>query len=280
LGHRGPPDGRSVPAGDREMIEQITPLILTFNEEANIQRQLTSLSWARRVVVLDSGSTDATREIVEGFPSAAFIVRPFDVLARQWQFGLTECGIDTEWVLALDADYGLTAGFLEELRSLHPAPEVAGFRAAFRYCVDGVPLRGGLYPPVTVLFRRTRAQYRQDGHAQRVVVDGNVANFENKMLHDDRKPLDRWFASQLKYMRLEAEKLLGTPIADLHMPDRIRRLVVVAPALVFFYCLIVKGNLLDGRRGIFYAMQRAVAEVILSAFLVEARTRQESAGQK
>ena len=45
------------------MLERITPLILTRNEEANLQRQLEALSWARRVVIVDSESTDATRAI-------------------------------------------------------------------------------------------------------------------------------------------------------------------------------------------------------------------------
>ncbi|HLX81376.1 MAG TPA: glycosyltransferase family 2 protein [Burkholderiales bacterium] len=261
------------------MLDRITPLILTYNEEANIRRLMESLSWARRVVVVDSGSSDATRAIVAGFANASCVVRPFDNHAGQWNFGLTSTGIETEWVLALDADYGLPAAFVEELKRLDPPAEVVGLRAAFRYCIEGVPLRGGLYPPVVVLFRRARARYREDGHTQRVEVDGRIESFATPLLHDDRKPLERWFWSQSKYMRIEAAKLLSTPRAELQWPDRIRKLVVVAPVLVFFYCLIARGNLLDGRRGLTYALQRAAAEAILSLYLVEAAMRRHRAGE-
>lgn len=250
------------------MLERITPLVLTYNEEANIRRLMESLSWARRVVVVDSGSTDATRDIVAGFANGSCAVRPFDNHAAQWNYGLTGTAIDTDWVLALDADYGLPEAFVEELRRLDPPADVAGYRAAFRYCIEGVALRGTLYPPVVVLYRRERARYRQDGHTQRVEVDGRIEPLAARLLHDDRKPLEHWLRAQARYMRLEADKLLATPFGRLGMADKVRRLVVVAPVLVFLHCLLLKGNILDGRRGLLYAMQRATAEAILSMYLV------------
>ena len=250
------------------MLDQITPLILTYNEEANIGRLLESLSWAKHVIVVDSASTDATRSIAGNFGNVMFVVREFDELARQWNYGLNETGIDTDWVLALDADYVLPQGFVDEVEGLRPAFETAGYRAEFDYCIDGVALRGGLYPPVTVLFRRQGARFLQDGHAHRVSLSGNVLPMRTRLKHDDRKPIERWFWSQLKYMQLEAAKLRETPIAELSVPDRIRKLIVVAPWVVFFYCLFVKGNILDGRRGLIYAMQRATAEAILAIYLL------------
>ena len=57
------------------MLDRITPLVLTYNEEANIGRLLESLAWAKRVVVIDSESTDGTRKIVSQFANADFRVR-------------------------------------------------------------------------------------------------------------------------------------------------------------------------------------------------------------
>ena len=72
-------------------------------------------------------------------------------------------------------------------------------------------------------------------------------------------------------MRLEADKLASAPSSSLASVDRVRRWIVVAPPLMFLYCYFVRGGFLDGWRGLFYALQRATAEVILSLSLVERR---------
>jgi glycosyltransferase involved in cell wall biosynthesis len=249
-------------------LAEITPLILTYNEAANIGRTLQGLTWAGRVVVVDSGSTDSTLATVEAFANAHVFQRPFDTHAAQWNFGVSETAIETEWVLALDADYAVDAEFVEALRSLAPDPQMAGYQAAFVYCIDGAELRGSLYPPVTVLFRRANARYAQDGHTQRLVLAGPIANLSAKLRHDDRKALQQWLPSQARYMALEAEKLRTTPWKDLDLIDRVRRLRVVAPAAVFLYCLFGKGLIFDGRAGLYYAMQRATAELVLSLTLL------------
>jgi glycosyltransferase involved in cell wall biosynthesis len=135
--------------------DQITPLILTFNEEANIGRVLERLRWAPRVVVLDSFSTDATLDIVGRFPNADVHQRAFDSFAGQCNYGLGL--IDTPWVLSLDADYVLTPELVDEIAALPAEPDVDGFEAQFTYCIGGKPLRGTLYPPRTVLYRRDAA---------------------------------------------------------------------------------------------------------------------------
>ena len=251
------------------MLDQITPLILCFNEAPNIGRVLDRLGWAKRVVVLDSFSDDETEAIARSYSNVTFVQRHFDSHANQWNYGLLETRIATDWVLSLDADYLLPDSFVQELRSLHPAEDVAGYQAQFRYCIEGIPLTGTVYTPVTVLFRRDRAGYVQLGHTQRLRVTGHVGTLATPILHDDRKPLERWFASQIRYMQLESAVLLSTPFGELNNPDKVRRLVFVAPAAMFFYCLLVKRCVLDGRRGLFYALQRAAAETMLSLFLLQ-----------
>jgi len=250
------------------MIERITPVILTFNESPNITRTLERLSWAGEVVVVDSHSTDDTLERVRAFPHARPFQRRFDEHAAQWNWAVGETGIGTEWVLALDADYQVTDELVEELRRLDPGPDVAGYRASFVYCVSGRRLRGSVYPPVTVLYRRDLARYVQDGHTQRIQVEGRVLDLAAPILHDDRKPFSAWLRAQRRYMRLEARLLRSRRWADLGWPDRVRKLRFVAPFSVFLYCLVVQGGLLDGRAGWSYAFQRMIAETVLSLNLL------------
>src|SRR5215204_5551068 len=154
------------------MLDQITPLILTYNEAPNIARVLASLSWATDIVVVDSFSDDGTLELAASFPRVRVFQRKFDCHRNQWEFGLKETGIATPWVLALDADYVVSKELANELENLRPNAETAGYRASFVYCIKGRELRSGIYPAVTVLYRREGAVYVQDGHTQRVAIEG------------------------------------------------------------------------------------------------------------
>ncbi len=245
---------------------QVTPLILTFNEAPNVGRCLERLAWAERIVVVDSYSTDGTLDILAAHPRVDLFQRPFISFADQCNFGLDQ--IDTEWTLSMDADYIIPPSFAEVLPGLSDA--MSGYRAGFRYCIDGRPLRGTLYPPRTVLYQTDSARYEDDGHAHRVVIDGPVAELDVRIDHDDRKPLDAWFAAQRRYARQEAAKLLRTPAEELSRADRIRRRKWLAPAIVPFYCLVARGGILDGRAGLQYAMQRTFAEIAIALSLYEA----------
>jgi glycosyltransferase involved in cell wall biosynthesis len=251
------------------MLSDITPLILTYNEAPNIQRTLEHLSWARDIVIVDSFSNDETLEILSSFPQVRLFQREFDSFANQCNFGLAESGISSEWVLNLDADYLLTPEIVEEIGRLEPSESISGFRARFVYCINGRRLRSGIYPPVTVLFRKSKASFREDGHAHRVVLAGEIQNLNSPILHDDHKPLNRWLAAQSRYTKLEAAKLLSSEKESLSWTDRIRRWRVVAPPAMLFYCLILRGGVFDGWAGFYYAFQRALAELMLSLYLID-----------
>jgi glycosyltransferase involved in cell wall biosynthesis len=250
------------------MLDLITPVILTYNEAPNIARTLAALEWARDIVVVDSFSNDATLQVLNSHPNVRVHQRAFTAHAEQWNFAIEQTGIATPWILALDADHVLSAELVEELARLQAPEHVDGYFANFQYCVFGRPLRGSLYPPLVALFRKGRGRYVQDGHTQRLRTPGPSERLRNLIRHDDRKPLSRWLASQDKYMQLEASKLLATPTGELALPDRIRKMVFVAPPLVFLYSYFVKGAVLDGRAGLYYSMQRTVAEMILSLHII------------
>ena len=256
------------------MISEITPLILTFNEAPNIGRTLSRLGWARRIVVIDSFSTDETCEIVRGFPQTELIQRQFDSFAAQCNFGLQQ--IQTPWVLSLDADYVLSEELIKEISNCSGGGAPDGYIARFKYCIQGKPLRGSLYPPRTVLYRKDKAQYHNEGHGHRVRILGTTQMLSSFIYHDDRKPLDRWLGEQIKYSAAEAAHLLATPPAQLNRADRLRRGMVAAPVLIFFYTLLGKGLILDGWPGWHYAMQRTFAEILLSLRLLEAKLKPPS----
>jgi hypothetical protein len=251
-------------------IDQVTPLILTYNEAANLERTLSSLGWASRIIIVDSFSTDETLAIAGKFSNVDVIQREFDHFAEQCNFGLSH--VNTDWTLSLDADYVIPKQAAEELLRLSNGDHAA-YRAGFRYCVFGRPLRATLYPPRVVLYRTELAQYHRDGHAHRVEVQGAMGELATTIDHDDHKLLQRWLASQLSYAKMEAEKLATVGSVNLSWKDHVRRWYVFAPPLTMIYCLFVKGLILDGWPGVYYTFQRVYAEILLSLVRLDRRLR-------
>jgi glycosyltransferase involved in cell wall biosynthesis len=253
------------------MLSEITPLILTFNEEPNIARTLQPLTWAKRIIILDSYSTDRTIAIAQTYPQVELFQRPFDSFAGQLNYGVTL--VKTQWVLCLDADYCLSTELIAELATLDGNSECNSYYNTYKYCVFGKPLRGALLPPRKNLFRCGQATYVNDGHAGYLQAIGPSAHLKAPIYHDDRKSLSRWLWAQDRYMKIEAQNLLSTPENQLTTGDRIRKHKFFAPFIIVIYCLILKGGILDGWAGFYYAFQRMLAETLLAIWLIELENR-------
>lgn len=254
---------------------EVTPLLITFNEAPNLPRVLPKLAWAKRIVVIDSGSTDATLDLLAQYPQVEVVSRPFTDFASQCNFGISL--IKTPWVLSLDADYELSDKLVANLGRVVQSREKAGFKARFVYRIYGRPLRGSLYPPRAVLYLAKLAKYRNEGHGHRVVIDGSVGQLDGVIYHDDRKPLSRWLSTQLRYADKEAAHLLSVSPSELSKTDRLRRTGWPAPILIVVHALFVKGCVFDGWAGWFYVLQRLCAEVLLALEIID---RKLSAGDE
>ncbi len=256
------------------MLEQITPLILTYNEAANIERTLERLGWAKNIIVIDSYSTDTTLEILNSYSQVQVFKRKFDTHGQQWNYGLEQ--VQSPWVLSLDADYLVTDELISEMAALPVDGEIDGYFVSFKYCVLGKPVRNTrILPPRQVLFKKSKAIYIDDGHTQVLQVTGKSSLLSAYLYHDDRKSFSRWLWSQERYTVLEAKKILETPINELDWADRIRRKKVLAPAMIFIYCLILEGWIFDGWRGWYYVFHRVLAETILAIRIIEGEKLQQ-----
>lgn len=248
-------------------MQDISGLILTFNEERNILRCLSRLGWLSEVLVIDSGSTDNTLSIVKSFNNTRVEYRKFDNFANQCNYGLSL--LSSEWVLSLDADYIVptktTQELLSRLRLDNSRFDAYSFR--FYYCINGKPIRSALLPQRTSLYRRNVASYVQIGHGHRVEIAGKSCMLKNRLLHDDRKDFDIWLENQRIYQKKEAYMLKTTKSSLLPLQDKIRKHTILAPALVFMVTFIIKGGLFEGPEGLIYAYQRLISECILYVYV-------------
>jgi glycosyltransferase involved in cell wall biosynthesis len=252
--------------------DAITPVILTLNEEANIRSTLEPLSWARRVIVLDSGSTDRTETIAKTFQNVDWMTRRFDTHAEQWRHALTAAGVSTEYALALDADMRVSDDLLRETESAFLDRRFAGGLISFEFRVYGRELAGTLCPAQLRLFRPGGVRISQPGHTQCFSIDGPVYDFTARLVHEDRKPLDLWLASQLRYARLERDRLESAPRGGWKAgwKDVLRRRGLMPP-IAALAAWLRAGGPFGGAQARFYASQRLAYECILQMQLLESR---------
>jgi glycosyltransferase involved in cell wall biosynthesis len=241
----------------------ITPVILTYNEEPNIGATLASLAWAPRVVVVDSGSSDRTAEMARSFGNVAWFVRNFDSHAAQWSYAVHGTSVDTRYVLALDADMRPGTGFQEELGKFTEETGQAGL-VPFEYRISGKPLLGSIYPAQVRVFSKEDIGIEQRGHTQVFTSNAPLYRFRCKLIHEDYKPFNRWLANQLKYAGLEAERIRNEP--EQSFRDHLRR-SGVSPAIWGAYSYLRAGGPLKGRASRAYAQERMVFEALLARLL-------------
>jgi len=257
-----------------QMIDHITPILLTYNEEQNIARTLSHLTWAKDIVVLDSGSTDGTLAVLAKFPNVREFNRRFDTHANQWCYAIEETEIATDWILRLDADYQVSDALVAELARLDPNAPVSAYRIGFDYAIFSHKLLSSFYPPNTILLHRGRFAVRDRGHTEVWEVHGPIAVISARVVHDDWKPTGQWLVGQASYMERELDWL---HIRKGGLVRWLRLTPPLMPIAVFLYCLFGKGLLLNGRAGLFYALQRMVTEAVLSLMVLEKKLRDRAA---
>ena len=255
------------------MLDHITPVLLTHDEEQNIARTLSHLAWAKDIVVVDSGSTDGTLAILASHPNVRVFARSFDSHGNQWRYAIEETQIATDWILRLDADYQMSDALVSEIAALDPGAPISAYRVSFDYAVFSRKLLTSLYPAKTVLLRKGCFSVRDKGHTEAWEVSGPVATLSAAIIHDDWKPVGQWLISQARYMQRELD-FLHRENAGLARWWRLRPPLM--PIAVFFYCLFGKGLVFNGRAGIFYALQRMIAEATLSLMVLEKKLRDQA----
>ncbi|SRR6266542_1172602 len=251
-----------------EPLDNVTPVILTYNEEPNIGRTLESVRWAKEVIVVDSGSDDQTERISRRFPNVSWHVRPFDSFKCQWEHAIHRVGVSTKYILGLDADMEVPSDFVTEIAEEFLPRSCAGGIVPFRYCYNGHALRSSLCLPQLRIFDRGKVTVAQPAHGHRFEVAGATYRFRTALFHDDRKPLERWVEAQIAYAQQNAEALQqGGPRP---LRDHLRRMGVMPPIMAILAYLRAGGPL-KGAAAARYAYERGVAEGLLAIRLMDSR---------
>lgn len=188
----------------------VTVVVLTKNEEINIVDCLNSLkNFAKRVVVVDSFSTDKTVEIAREMGADVY-ENKFENYARQFNWALDNTGIDTKWTFRLDADERLTPELcteLEELTALHADDDVNGITMEAWLYFMGRKIKHGCHNKRKLMLFKTgigRIEDRKmDEHT--VLSRGTSVFAKNRFIHYDFKDMTHWINKMNWYATREMQ---------------------------------------------------------------------------
>ncbi len=236
----------------------LSVVVLTKNEETRIGRCLRSIAWADELIVVDGQSTDRTVEICRAY-GATVLVHPFErSFAIDRNLGLDHAQGD--WVLHIDADDVVTAGFREAmLQMLHERPSHAAMAFWRQSVLLGRVMRhGGWHYRVPNLFRRGAARYEGLVH-ERPQLQGTIGELDGDIEHHPCEDLGTFTARQNRYTMLQAEDLLR-----LQRPTR--RQVVYAlcrrPWKIFWKGYVKKAGYRESWHGLVFAAFYAGVELL------------------
>ncbi|HEY0544920.1 MAG TPA: glycosyltransferase family 2 protein [Pyrinomonadaceae bacterium] len=228
---------------------KITATIITHNEAENIRAACESVAWADEILVVDSESTDATREIAAAC-GARVIMRAWPGFAAQKQFAADEASHD--WILSLDADERVSDELRETLLKLKQVDEALladGYRIARRSWYMGRWIRGGgWYPDYQLRFYRT-ARGRWEGafihESVKLPDDARISILKGDLLHYSVR-------DAAHHHQMIGERY--APLSAKQMYERGRRTssfgVATAAPAAFIRSYFLKGGFRDGLAGL------------------------------
>ncbi|MEP7148257.1 MAG: glycosyltransferase family 2 protein [Acidobacteriota bacterium] len=252
---------------------KISAVIITYNEEKNIEDAIRSVSWADEIIVVDSESTDRTRELAESL-GARVLLNPWPGFSAQKQFAVDEAAHD--WIFSLDADERVTDDLREEIRGLADKERHGdGFRVPrLSYYMGRAIKHGGWYPDLQLrLFDRRRGKWNGAVVHESVQMDqgASVGILMGDILHYS-------VDSPGHHNRMIAERY--APLGSRKMYEVGRRTspvkAVFATGFAFIRAYFLKAGFLDGYPGFCIAYFAAHHAFMKHILLIELQKKGDS----
>jgi glycosyltransferase involved in cell wall biosynthesis len=270
----------------------VSALILTLNEERNLPNCLSSLSWCKDIVVLDSYSSDKTEQIAKD-AGVRFLQRHFDDYASQRNFGLNQINYQHPWVLMIDADEVVPEALAREIEkvvctnkdniALYYMRRKDFFFGKWIKHSSGYPTWFGRLARIgeVVVRRPINEEY---------YTTGRKGFLKEHLFHYPfNNGFHRWIDKHNQYSTMEANLLIDERAEKIRHIDvfskdpAIKRKALKAlvyrfparPILIFFALFIIRGGFLDGRAGLTFSLLKAYYEFIINCKSREVKIRKK-----
>jgi glycosyltransferase involved in cell wall biosynthesis len=265
----------------------ISIVILTKNEERDINICLMSVQWSDDIHILDSGSTDKTIEIASLYP-VQIAFHPFSSFGKQRNFALDNLSFKYDWIMFLDADEVVTdkfkAAILESVANVRE--DVAGFYCCWKMMLENTWLkRSDNFPKWQFrILRKGMAEFTDFGHGQKErIIKGRIEYIKEPYLHYGfSKGWYQWIDRHNKYSSQEAEVRLRNrpPFKNLFSPHgSVRNPALKSwlsripgwPILRFIFSYFLKLGFLEGMPGFIYCTNMGYYEFLVKIKMREIR---------
>ncbi len=242
-------------------IEKLTAVVITKNEEKNIARCLSSLSFVDEIIVVDSGSTDKTIEIVRTFKDVIIIETEWHGFVENKKIGIAQATSD--WILWIDADEEVPEGLANEWKvrihqgTFHETGAIDIPRKTF-FLGQWVK-HSGWYPGRIIrFFHKKRADLSDNILHEGVIprLGYVVEHFHTDLLHYSYTSLYQYFDKMNKYGFAGAREIVRKRKFVL-FPQ-----IILQPIWTFFKFYILKKGFMDGRIGLIVCMGAAFSNFI------------------
>ncbi|MBI5019879.1 MAG: glycosyltransferase family 2 protein [Ignavibacteriales bacterium] len=243
----------------------LSVIVITRNEEKNIEACLQSVAWAKEIIVVDSQSTDRTVELAKKFTKKVFV--------KEWlgYAGAKNYALDnatSEWILWLDADERVTSELASEIKTIvhNVTNKFTGFEVARRAYFLGKWIKHcGWYPGYVVrLFKREKVRFDDSQVHEKVNIGGATGRLKHDLLHYTDDTLYHYMEKFNRYTTLATR--------DMKKSGKIFSLydIIVRPPYLFFKMFILRRGFLDGMHGFILSIMSANYVFVKYAKLREA----------
>ncbi len=243
----------------------LSAVLITKNEEHNIKNCVDHLiDWVDEIVVFDSGSTDNTTGILDGYNSSKIKIRQIEWQGFARTKNLAVEAANGDWILSVDADEIITPDLRDEIRQLVGKAEQDGYLIPRLLYFCNRPVRyGGSYPDYQLrLFRKSAGRFEETPVHEYVKLGTRPGKLKNHMLHYSYRTMFDYWARLNRYTELDAEK-------KYQQGKRFKFFRIFVLQLEIVKRLFLRLGILDGFPGIFYHIFSAVSSLVKYAKLWE-----------
>jgi glycosyltransferase involved in cell wall biosynthesis len=228
----------------------VSVIVITKNEAENIRDCLESVKWADELIVVDSGSTDTTRDICREYTDK--------VHETEWPgFGPQKNRAlgyaSKDWVLSMDADERVSEKLRDEINKtlIETDKDAFAIPRLSSYCGKFICHSGWRPDYVTRLFRREKGRFSDDMVHERVIVNGAIGKLTNDIIHYTYRNLEQVLDTVNRYSTLSSEQ----KCRDGDSSGLLKAVLHGIGAFISAY--ILRAGFLDGRHGFMLAVSSA-----------------------